>query len=132
MRGLSLTQPWASLMAIGAKTIETRSRRWSYRGWVAIHASKEFPKDARRLCYQEPFASALAKHGYVREGQLPLSSIIALVEISDCWQTEDVATRISGTERAFGDYRPGRSAYFTRRLIRLPEPIPARGMLGLW
>lgn len=40
MKALSLWQPWASLVAIGAKTIETRSWSTSYRGPLAIHAAK--------------------------------------------------------------------------------------------
>lgn len=40
MKALSLTQPWASLVAVGAKRIETRSWRTSYRGPLAIHAAK--------------------------------------------------------------------------------------------
>lgn len=40
MRGLTLTQPWASLVAIGAKTIETRSWGTAYRGPLAIHAGQ--------------------------------------------------------------------------------------------
>ena len=46
MKALTLTQPWASLVACGAKTIETRSWRTPYRGPVAIHAAKGFPADA--------------------------------------------------------------------------------------
>lgn len=34
MKALSLTQPWATLMAIGAKRIETRSWGAAYRGGV--------------------------------------------------------------------------------------------------
>ena len=37
-RALTLHQPWASLIAIGAKTMETRSWSTSYRGPLAIHA----------------------------------------------------------------------------------------------
>lgn len=40
MKALTVRQPWASLIACGAKTIETRSWRTSYRGWLAIHAGK--------------------------------------------------------------------------------------------
>ena len=36
---LTLTQPWATLVAIGAKKIETRSWSASYRGPLAIHAA---------------------------------------------------------------------------------------------
>lgn len=39
MRGLSLTEPWATLVAIGAKKIETRSWGTDYRGPIVIHAS---------------------------------------------------------------------------------------------
>lgn len=38
MRAITLWQPWASLIAIGAKTIETRSWSTAYRGPLAIHA----------------------------------------------------------------------------------------------
>src|SRR4051812_42520238 len=44
---LSLTQPWASLVAIGAKQIETRSWRTHYRGPLLIHASAGFPGECR-------------------------------------------------------------------------------------
>lgn len=53
MRILTLTQPWASLIAIGAKTLETRSWRTGYRGPLAIHYA---------LCHMEPFRSVLRPH----------------------------------------------------------------------
>ena len=40
MKALTIRQPWASLIAAGVKTIETRSWRTSYRGPLAIHAGK--------------------------------------------------------------------------------------------
>lgn len=55
MKLISLWEPWASLMAIGAKKIETRSWATSYRGWLAIHAAKRWTAAERdfasdRLC----------------------------------------------------------------------------------
>ena len=41
MKALSLRQPWATLVAIGAKQIETRSWSTAYRGTIAIHAGLE-------------------------------------------------------------------------------------------
>ena len=38
LRALTIRQPWASLIAHRAKTVETRSRPTSYRGPVLIHA----------------------------------------------------------------------------------------------
>lgn len=39
MKALTLWQPWASLVALGVKTIETRSWSTRYRGPLAIHAA---------------------------------------------------------------------------------------------
>ena len=43
MKMLTLHQPWASLIAVGVKTIETRSWSTPYRGPLAIHAGKARP-----------------------------------------------------------------------------------------
>lgn len=40
MRALTLHQPFAHLVATGAKTVETRSWKTGYRGPLAIHAAK--------------------------------------------------------------------------------------------
>ena len=46
MKAITLHQPWAQLVAIGAKTIETRSWSTNYRGQLAIHAAvKPVPFD---------------------------------------------------------------------------------------
>lgn len=63
MKVLTLTQPWATLVAIGAKHIETRSWATNYRGPLAIHAAKGYGKGGARghkeLCGTEPFCSVL-------------------------------------------------------------------------
>lgn len=66
MKALSLTQPWASLIAIGAKRVETRSWSTNHRGPVAIHAAKGFPKFARDLVWAEPFQGRLREAGIIR------------------------------------------------------------------
>lgn len=43
MKALTIRQPWASLIAAGVKTIETRSWSTKYRGPLAIHAGKHEP-----------------------------------------------------------------------------------------
>lgn len=43
IRALTIHQPRATLVALGVKTIETRSRRTSYRGPLAIHAGLHRP-----------------------------------------------------------------------------------------
>jgi hypothetical protein len=39
MKAISLSQPWASAIALDLKSIETRSWQTKYRGRIAIHAS---------------------------------------------------------------------------------------------
>lgn len=51
VRALSLHQPWASLIAVGAKTIETRSWRTEHRGRLLIHAARHI---ARLMNTYEP------------------------------------------------------------------------------
>lgn len=43
MKTLTIRQPWASLIAAGVKTIETRSWSTRYRGPLAIHAAEATP-----------------------------------------------------------------------------------------
>ena len=49
IKALTLYQPWASLVAMGVKTIETRSSATSFRGQLAIHAAQGQPVQASRL-----------------------------------------------------------------------------------
>lgn len=129
---LSLTQPWASLMAIGAKKIETRSWKTSYRGLVAIHASKGFPKDARKLtCNDEQFFQALISGGYYSVHELPLGAILAVGNLTACIRTDALIVE-DKQERLFGNYSAGRYAWVFENVRRLPEPIPAKGALSLW
>ncbi len=43
MKALTLCQPWASLVALGHKRIETRCWETKYRGTLAIHAAAALP-----------------------------------------------------------------------------------------
>ena len=54
IKGLTLTQPWATLVASGAKKIETRSWNTKHRGWLAIHTARLFPRECRELYDDEP------------------------------------------------------------------------------
>lgn len=138
LKVLTLTQPWATLMAIGAKRIETRSWANGYQGPVAIHAAKGFPQWAEDTCGDEPFCSTLNEAGYPwRPGTkrnprgLPLGQIVAvgwLDRVEHITQHYAVTT----TERAFGNYDAGRSAWCFTQMYQLKTPIKARGSLGLW
>lgn len=133
MKALSLTQPWATLVAIGAKKIETRSWPSRYSGPLAIQAAKGFPRDCMDLCRDEPFWSALNSAGILRPSDLPRGVVLCTVTLMGCRKTEDVIGQIDAREREFGDYSPGRWAWmFDLNGETFDPPIPARGSLGLW
>ena len=53
MKALTLTPPWATLVALGHKRVETRSWRTQSRGPLAIHAAKGFPTSAYQFAQLE-------------------------------------------------------------------------------
>ena len=83
MKTLSFIQPWATLVAIGAKRIETRSFSLGYHGPIAIHASKGFPRWAIELCFAEPFRSALSAAGIKQPADLPRGAVLATANLVD-------------------------------------------------
>jgi activating signal cointegrator 1 len=160
MKTITLTQPWATLVAIGAKRIETRSWATRYRGPLAIHAAKGYGKGGMRthkeLCGTEPFCSVLNAalerwysdrrdlRDMVEHPFMPLGAIVAVCELVDCvstglyssvqhgGETWQVPPGNMSREYSFGDYSAGRFAWLLADIRSLPEPIPARGALGLW
>jgi activating signal cointegrator 1 len=71
---LTLTQPYAALVALGAKTFETRDWGTRYRGTLLIHAGKGLgPVRGKagliELCLSEPFRGVLLAAGLLRFGQ---------------------------------------------------------------
>lgn len=128
---LSLWQPWATLMAVGAKGVETRSWPTSYRGWVAIHATATARVEGNLAFWEPEVFGVLSRHGYRRPIDLPYGAILALGQLCRVFPTESF-TGISEQERAFGNYQPGRRGWVFSDIIRLPEPIPCKGARGLW
>jgi len=159
MKALTLTQPWASLMAIGAKKIETRSWRTPYRGSIAIHAAKGFPGEVKRFCEAEVVCDAL---GWPRMGaitqaslnesarlikSLPVGMVLATARLISCIPTREIEPEkiievdhlagcgdfeITEQEYAFGNYDPGRWAWLFADVKLLPVPDPVKGALSLW
>lgn len=142
MKALTLTQPWATLVAIGAKRIETRGWSTDYRGPLAIHAAKGWSKEAVKLAFVEPFRSVLAAAGYKTFSALPRACVVATCELVACkpidvnglasapWDLE--RWPFDEQEQAFGDYTPGRYAWLLASVQPFVVPMSARGMLGLW
>lgn len=131
MYAISLLQPWATLVVIGAKTIETRSWSTRHRGPILIHASQGkaggiFSEDLTFKKYIPDFKA------------LPFGSVIGSVHIDTILRVEDfdisdaAMNTLSMEEKAFGDYSSGRYGWVLTDPVAFKKPIPARGMPGLW
>jgi len=130
MKVLSLWQPWATLVVIGAKQFETRSWPTSYRGPLLIHAAKHFTAKEREICLYDPFRSVLDAAGYVTLSSLPLGQIIGMVEVVDCSRTESLRGLLLEQERAFGNYADDRFAHRYADPVRFTHPLPFPGRQG--
>lgn len=132
MKALTLWQPWASMVALGYKTFETRSWSTEYRGQLAIHAAQKTPKEELLKWIDNPrMADLLTFNGFTLD-TLPTGVIVATVSLAEVYPTERVLYLIDDENRMLGDYSPGRFAWQLTNLWTLPEPIPARGGQRLW
>lgn len=137
MKAISLTQPWATLVALEAKRIETRGWSTNYRGPLAIAAAKAFPVDCRDLCDEEPFRSVLRAAG-LGASYLPRGVVLCTTELVDCVRTEYIreAWCLYSEcihEEVFGNYDDRRYGFLLGKVTRtFTPPVPARGALGLW
>jgi hypothetical protein len=159
---LSLNPPYGSLIAACerfpelGKHIETRDYEIGHRGPLLIHQTKglgdmfDSEEELWAFCDQEPFRTTLAALGYRDASELPRGAIVAACDLVGCemiaydWPENQVVGyagaqervlfpyRLTSTERAFGHYAPGRFVWLLSEIRALPEPIPARGMPGLW
>ena len=142
MKTISLWQPYASLIAAGVKTIETR-------GWppprglmgqqIAIHAAKAIETaDVRGRGRHHLIAAALNDPEW--DKNIPRGAVV-------CTAILDHAARVTGPEHngqvtvankrwvkidEWGDFGPGRWLWFLRDVEPVDPPAPARGRQGFW
>ena len=138
---ISLWEPWASLMATGAKTIETRSWATGHRGPLLICASKrKRVRELRALLADPAFKRGLAP--LVTPGcadptidDLAFGMAVCLVDLRICLLSQTISARIGSCARQdelhFGDYSHGRFGWVTRHRRRI-KPFPVRGEQGLF
>ena len=134
MKVLSLLQPWATLVVMGVKQIETRSWSTTYRGPLLIHASKG--KAGETIANEPPFKKYIPSFK-----QLPFGYIIGKVLLTDVISaghnpllhtSDEMLNNLTMEEKAFGDYTPRRFAWILQDPVAFKKPIAARGRLALW
>lgn len=120
MKVLSIKEPYASLIMMNIKKIETRSFKTKYRGKLYIHAS----------------LSDSYKNNELSKIVTPLyGKILCKCKLIDCvLMTEDFVEKIKNEnpmEYKCGLYEVGRYAWILDD-IEVITPIDAKGKLGIW
>lgn len=134
MKAITLWQPYASLMAVGLKKVETRSRLTHHRGDLVICAAKRRvnPKTLSPelcnllwLCRERFKEFGFAANITELCDNLPLGQAVCVVNVTEVMSTNDI--RVDETERLCGDYRHGRFGWLTTNLRPIKTPIPVKG-----
>jgi hypothetical protein len=138
VKALSIWQPWASLIAVGAKTFETRgwqapdSLMWER---FAICAAKtrrgiKIAWSDYRLC---SLCAQFLGRDWHMPGRLPLGAVVATTVLCErilcpVLESEEPGPR----ERTMGDWSDGRWAWSLGDTYRLERPVAVRGQQGLF
>lgn len=142
MKAITLIQPYATLIALGYKTNETRGWQTSLRGPLAIHAGLGTPTWARQVCETDPVIKAiLARHGLTFD-TLPRGRVLAVANVKAMLRIVSVAhansrhelapSQLTPEELASGDYTPGRWAWQLADIRVLPESVACSGAQSIW
>lgn len=128
MKVLSLTEPYATLIKNGIKTIETRSWKTTYRGKLYIHASStKIPKEYKNNKELMPLVDL---------NNLNYGNIICSCDLVDCIEmTDEFIENIKNnmkSEYITGIYAKGRYAWILKNIKVLDSPIKTKGHLGIW
>ncbi len=129
-RALSLLQPWATLVVLGIKTVETRSWRTAYRGPLLIHASNS--RAGRELAT----FPQITKH-IPAFSSLPFGAVIGRVLLEDIVPYDPVSNDLADVDDtlelgAFGEKLHGRWAFLLKEAVAFDLPIPAPGRQGIF
>jgi len=149
MPAITLWQPWATLVAMGLKTIETRS-------WlpphellgqrIAIHAAARPVRQCMVGC-GAPFVRSVAEAlrvDVIDLDDLPRGAVLCTATLADAGTVAGVGDRVEvgacGSRRftrleaidPWGDFRAGRCLWFLEEVSPLTPPRSARGAQGIW
>ena len=135
MKALSLHQPWASLIAAGAKRVETRD--WmppkSLLGKpLAIHATRQavvFPSHPEYAEFNRAVARCLGPKWPVT---VPQGAVVAVVTLGEARRVVHAHDIPEGDEAIFGEYALGRWMWLLEDVTPVDPPIPARGRQRVW
>lgn len=127
MYGLTIKQPWLHAIVAGTKRVENRT--WAVPEWVigkviALHAGKTYD-------YGAVFPAWTVTPGW-EPGELPEGAVAGVAKVTGCHPLEHVCS--PGPHlRACSPWSARSQCHWLLAEVRpLPNPVPCRGMLGLW
>lgn len=131
MKGLSVRQPWAYLIAEKHKPIENR-RNWcqpKYRGELAIQAAKGMTRD-EYLDVADMLRSFFPGIELPPFRELTRGAIVCVATVIDFLEPHAVRKAYPLEMLAWWDQEQGGIVLDNVQALR--EPVPCSGMLGLW
>ncbi len=144
MKALTLHQPWASLIAHGVKTVETRSwapPRQLVGQRIAIHAGRRVVRGGTSWGTRQAIADLYGPEWWK---EIPVEAVVCtalLVEVRRVTEHSGGVAYLApslGSDRSqvqidpHGDFDPGRWLWFLRDVELVEPPSPAIGHQGLW
>lgn len=143
MNCISLHQPWASAIAVGLKSVETRS--WPAPKHVigqplAIAAAKadnpELRDIWRRLKTYAVIRDTFARHGISDWSDLPMGKVVCTAFCDASYSTnedppEDLRDPLPYDEM-LGNWSDNRHLWFLSRIVALTPPVPVIGRQGIF
>ncbi len=143
MKAISLWQPWASAIALGIKSIETRGWRppcGTLRQPLAIHAARHDDRASRDFFCREvlrkpEIADLFARVGIVEFDALPFGAIVCTTSLlgafsTNCNPPAYLAARKD--DELWGNFSPGRWAWFLGPVTRITPAVPCIGSQGFF
>lgn len=132
MKALTISQPYAQLIADGHKWVENRTWETMYRGPLAIHAGK---------------GTQYMTRGEMEMQGMAIGAIVATARLVACLHIIDIIDKgddplfrkklIKGTNLNWSQvrrhsYTEGRFCWILADIQKLDQPVPCQGKQGLW
>jgi activating signal cointegrator 1 len=137
MKALTIQQPSASLLAVGATSLLTSRQPTDERGPIAIYAAWTFPMADMVLLKRHHYREALGQHYFGDEldaGYLPTGAVVAVGLLTDCLSTNDPDNLppLGSPQSYFADFTADRFIWRFDQVRRLEVPIKCGGARGFW
>ena len=120
MKALSLHQPYAELILLGRKTIETRTWRTAHRGVFALHAAWKVQGEIATLYGLQP-------ESLISGALVGTAEIVEMIEFDD-----DSWAALRDQHLVPDEHHNYRVGWRIANPRRLAQPIPMRGLPGLF